>query len=91
MTSEPGTLKIRPRRAPNGRVLRPARIQLVGPDGPHRVDAAVVLVPADGVCEEMVDRDQVESWAKRKGMSLAEAEKWLAPNLGYNRESRSAA
>ena len=38
-----------------------------------------------------VDRDQVESYASRKGISVAEAEKWLAPNLGYNRESRSAA
>ena len=38
MASEPGTLKIRPRRAPNGRVLRPARIQLVGPDGPNETD-----------------------------------------------------
>ena len=38
-----------------------------------------------------VDRDQVESYAGRKGISVAEAEKWLAPNLGYNRERRSAA
>ncbi len=28
-------------------------------------------------------KDQVEDYAKRKGMSLAVAEKWLAPNLGY--------
>ncbi len=27
--------------------------------------------------------DQIESYAKRKGMSKAEVEKWLAPNLGY--------
>ena len=38
-----------------------------------------------------VDRDQVESYANRKGISLAEAEKWLAPNLGYERSSRDAA
>ena len=38
-----------------------------------------------------VDRDQVESYARRKSMTLAEAEKWLAPNLGYNPERRSAA
>jgi 5-methyltetrahydrofolate--homocysteine methyltransferase len=31
-----------------------------------------------------VDKDQVESYAERKGMSLAEAEKWLSPNLGYD-------
>ncbi len=28
-------------------------------------------------------RDQVEDYARRKGWSLAEAEKWLAPNLAY--------
>ncbi len=30
-----------------------------------------------------VDRDQVEDYAQRKGMDLATAERWLAPNLGY--------
>ena len=28
-------------------------------------------------------RDQVEDYARRKGMSVAETERWLAPNLGY--------
>jgi 5-methyltetrahydrofolate--homocysteine methyltransferase len=28
-------------------------------------------------------KDQVEDYARRKGISLAEAERWLAPNLGY--------
>ena len=28
-------------------------------------------------------RDQVEDYARRKGMSLAQAERWLRPNLGY--------
>ena len=32
-----------------------------------------------------VDRDQVEDYAARKGWSVAEAERWLAPNLGYDR------
>jgi 5-methyltetrahydrofolate--homocysteine methyltransferase len=34
-----------------------------------------------------VDRitlDQVEDYARRKGMSVAEVERWLSPNLGYN-------
>ncbi|WP_126457037.1 methionine synthase [Sulfuriflexus mobilis] len=31
-----------------------------------------------------LNRDQVEDYAKRKGMSLAEAERWLSPNLGYD-------
>ena len=30
-----------------------------------------------------IDRDQVEDYAKRKNMTLAEAERWLSPNLGY--------
>jgi len=30
-----------------------------------------------------IDRDQVADYAKRKGMSVEEAEKWLQPNLGY--------
>jgi 5-methyltetrahydrofolate--homocysteine methyltransferase len=34
-----------------------------------------------------VDRDQVRSYAKRKGMTLAAVEKWLAPNLGYTPEA----
>jgi 5-methyltetrahydrofolate--homocysteine methyltransferase len=29
-------------------------------------------------------RDQVESYAARKGWTLAEAERWLSPNLGYD-------
>jgi 5-methyltetrahydrofolate--homocysteine methyltransferase len=34
-----------------------------------------------------IDRDQVASYAQRKGWSLAEAERWLAPNLGYDPEA----
>ncbi|NWF39511.1 methionine synthase [Mariprofundus sp. NF] len=30
-----------------------------------------------------INKDQVADYAKRKGMSIDEAEKWLAPNLGY--------
>lgn len=30
-----------------------------------------------------IDKDQVIEYAKRKGMSIEEAERWLAPNLGY--------
>ncbi|MBT3765580.1 MAG: methionine synthase [Rhodospirillales bacterium] len=30
-----------------------------------------------------IGRDQVEDYATRKGIPLEEAEKWLAPNLGY--------
>jgi 5-methyltetrahydrofolate--homocysteine methyltransferase len=30
-----------------------------------------------------IDRDQVEDYARRKGMTLADAERWLAPSLAY--------
>jgi 5-methyltetrahydrofolate--homocysteine methyltransferase len=32
---------------------------------------------------DRVTRDQVQDYARRKGMSLSEVERWLAPNLGY--------
>ena len=38
-----------------------------------------------------VDRDQVASYAQRKGWTLAEAERWLAPNLGYEPDSAETA
>ena len=31
----------------------------------------------------MIDRDQMKDYASRKGISIEEAEKWLAPNKGY--------
>jgi len=31
-----------------------------------------------------IDRDQVADYAARKGMSVAEVERWLSPNLGYD-------
>jgi len=37
-----------------------------------------------GVAE--IGRDQVRDYAERKGMTLEEAEKWLAPNLAYDPE-----
>ncbi len=33
---------------------------------------------------DMITRDQVEDYARRKGMPLAEVERWLAPNLAYD-------
>jgi 5-methyltetrahydrofolate--homocysteine methyltransferase len=38
-----------------------------------------------------IDRDQVESYAKRQGISVTDAEKWLAPNLGYEPNAADAA
>jgi 5-methyltetrahydrofolate--homocysteine methyltransferase len=37
-----------------------------------------------GVAE--IGRDQVSDYAERKGMTLGEANRWLAPNLGYDPE-----
>ena len=34
-----------------------------------------------------IGRDQVEDYARRAGVSVAEAEKWLAPNLAYEVET----
>jgi 5-methyltetrahydrofolate--homocysteine methyltransferase len=33
---------------------------------------------------DRITRDQVESYAARKGMAVAEVERWLSPNLGYD-------
>ncbi len=30
-----------------------------------------------------IGRDQIENYARRKGMAIKEIEKWLSPNLGY--------
>jgi 5-methyltetrahydrofolate--homocysteine methyltransferase len=38
-----------------------------------------------------IDRDQVASYAQRKGWTLAEAERWLAPNLGYEPDAGDTA
>ncbi len=38
-----------------------------------------------------IDRDQVASYAQRKGMTVGEAERWLAPLLGYDADAGDAA
>ena len=35
---------------------------------------------------DLVTRDQVEDYARRKKMPRAEVERWLAPNLAYEAE-----
>jgi 5-methyltetrahydrofolate--homocysteine methyltransferase len=35
---------------------------------------------------DLVTRDQVEDYARRKGMPVKEVERWLAPNLAYEAE-----
>ena len=36
---------------------------------------------------DRLTKDQVEDYAQRKGMPLAEMERWLSPNLGYEPEN----
>jgi len=36
-----------------------------------------------------IDRDQVIDYAKRKGMSVEEIERWLSPNLSYSSSEKS--
>jgi len=47
------------------------------------------LVLAHNQCEYFavgsIDKDQVQSYADRKGMAVPEVEKWLGPNLCYDR------
>ncbi|MFP5245539.1 MAG: vitamin B12 dependent-methionine synthase activation domain-containing protein, partial [Thermoanaerobaculia bacterium] len=38
-----------------------------------------------------VGRDQIEDYARRKGLTVAEVERWLAPNLAYEPEGELAA
>ncbi|MFM8716150.1 MAG: vitamin B12 dependent-methionine synthase activation domain-containing protein, partial [Spartobacteria bacterium] len=35
-----------------------------------------------------IERDQIESYAQRKGMSVDEAQKWLQPYLNYDPDSQ---
>ena len=36
-----------------------------------------------------IERDQVEDYAKRKGTTVAEMERWLAANLNYDPRAAS--
>jgi 5-methyltetrahydrofolate--homocysteine methyltransferase len=38
-----------------------------------------------------IGRDQVEDYARRKGLSVDEVERWLSPNLAYEPETVSVA
>ena len=37
-----------------------------------------------------VDRDQVLDYARRKGLPLADVERWLSPNLNYEPDEKVA-
>jgi hypothetical protein len=47
----------------------------------HMANDSVSFMPVWAVAQ--IQRDQVEDYARRKGMTPAEVERWLAPNLGY--------
>ncbi|TAL00381.1 MAG: hypothetical protein EPO08_13860, partial [Rhodospirillaceae bacterium] len=38
-----------------------------------------------------IERDQIEDYARRKGMTVAETERWLAPNLNYDPSAAESA
>ncbi len=38
-----------------------------------------------------IERDQVEDYAVRKGMTIEDMERWLAPNLDYEPSAGAAA
>jgi 5-methyltetrahydrofolate--homocysteine methyltransferase len=61
-----------------------------------RLTESYAMLPAASVCGllfahpqaryfaiDRITREQVEDYARRKGLPLAEVERWLAPNLGY--------
>jgi 5-methyltetrahydrofolate--homocysteine methyltransferase len=33
-----------------------------------------------------INKDQIEDYARRRGMSVADIERWLRPNLAYDPE-----
>ena len=38
----------------------------------------------------MIDRDQVTDYARRKGLSVSEVERWMASSLNYDASARGA-
>ncbi|MDI5303932.1 hypothetical protein MJN76_32940, partial [Salmonella enterica subsp. enterica serovar Anatum] len=53
---------------------------------PRRVRKIPLSVASSG-CQggfRQIQRDQVTDYAFRKGMSIEDVERWLAPNLGYD-------
>jgi 5-methyltetrahydrofolate--homocysteine methyltransferase len=69
-----------------------------------RLTESYAMLPASSVCGFYLShpqsayfavgklgRDQVEDFARRRGVSLGEAEKWLAPYLAYEPEASFSA
>jgi 5-methyltetrahydrofolate--homocysteine methyltransferase len=53
-----------------------------GPNPPYGLYFSHPLSAYFGVGK--IERDQVEDYARRKGWSVEETERWLAPILNYN-------
>ncbi|MCZ5653047.1 hypothetical protein O5541_06720 [Escherichia coli] len=51
----------------------------------HRLAGTSATRTAGTCAVAQIQRDQVEDYARRKGMSVTEVERWLAPNLGMTR------
>ena len=49
-----------------------------------RVGTMIRFTPSNDPNDRLLDR--VADYARRKGWTLKQAEKWLAPNLGYEPE-----
>ena len=62
------------------RELRVAGVGVVDPK-PLIVQAAPYAITFN---VDLITRDQVKNYAARKHMTIAEAERWLAPNLSYD-------
>jgi 5-methyltetrahydrofolate--homocysteine methyltransferase len=79
--------------------LKPALFELLGATAATGIELteSLAMTPAAAVCGWYVGhpeakyfavgnvgRDQVLDYAQRRGMSVAEVERWLAPNLDYD-------
>ena len=84
------TLKLRTARPVDGATLAEPDAQT--PEQParrrsaHRAHARAGAPQSRYFVLGRVGRDQVEDYARRKGWTVDEAEKWLSPNLGYRTE-----
>ena len=82
-----------PRPQPEARAIPPAQCR---PERQHHLTESFAMIPTSAVSGyyfahpdaeyfgvARIGKDQVEDYAKRRGVSIDQAEKWLRPNLGY--------
>jgi mRNA-degrading endonuclease toxin of MazEF toxin-antitoxin module len=90
VSREPSQFLIDPA-APEGRsagLMFPSAVQC---ENPMTIDQNVILRTLGHLSDALKQRlkDQVEGYARRKGMPVAEVERWLAPSLAYEVEEES--